>query len=597
MSTSETPIANLTDTDSAEARARRRREKQANLSASEKLKSNSAVIVAVIAGVITSLVKFIAAAITGSSAMFSEGIHSMVDAINDSLLLIGGKLSKRKPDVRRPFGYGPEMYFYSLTVALVIFVLGGGYAIYEGLQNVAAGGHPIENPFINYIVLGIGIVVEGFSLSVAIRTVNKARGDLKIMAYIRESKSPTNITVFLEDTAAVVGMAVALIGNIASTATGNYVIDAWASVIIGLIMASIAIILLKETRSLVIGEGMSADEVADVVFIVESDPDVIKCGRVLSLYLGPEDLLIALDVTFRDDMDEGGVLTAIDRIEGEVMDEYPQANRIFVEPESLNQVYRQRRDRMLAFHDYLKAKEGEERLGTLLKGGRERRERRHEQWRARREERRKTIARAFNQSYGLQEEAAVHDDDVATQPSVRKVFDEIPNIVGDQVTIGMVVDTDVEAVTALREDEASRKTSPALLFENQGDDVAKTIREMYEDIYREKKSLILAVRLKDTGELAGLVELYGLRDYLNKVSIGYRLRERFQDRGIDSEALRLMVGYLYGKTDIEIVTANVRSDDERSAKALADADFIRTSRYIESDWGYDQPVIVDKWFC
>ena len=132
--------------------------------------------------------------------------------------------------------------------ALVIFVLGGGFAMYEGIQNVMAGGSPIENPLINYIVLGIGIVVEGFSLSVAVRTVNEARGDMNIMAYIRESKSPTNITVFLEDTAAVLGMVVALVGNIASTATGNYVIDAWASVIIGAIMAAIAVILLKETH-------------------------------------------------------------------------------------------------------------------------------------------------------------------------------------------------------------------------------------------------------------------------------------------------------------------------------------------------------------
>lgn len=597
MSNTKTANANLTDTDSAEARARRRREKQANLSASEMLKRNSTVIVAVIAGVITSLVKFIAAAITGSSAMFSEGIHSMVDAINDSLLLVGGKLSEKKPDVHRPFGYGPEMYFYSLTVALVIFVLGGGYAIYEGLQSVAAGGHPIESPFINYIVLGIGIVVEGFSLSVAVRTVNKARGDLKIMAYIRESKSPTNITVFLEDAAAVLGMIVALIGNIASTATGYYVIDAWASVIIGVIMASIAVILLKETRSLVIGEGMTTDEVQDVIFIVESDPDVIKCGRVLSLYLGPDELLITLDVTFKEDIDEGGVLTAIDRIEGEIMDEYPQATRIFVEPESLNQVYRQRRDRKLAFQDYIRAKENENRSGTSRQEEQGWREEMREQWMARREERRAKLAQLFNQTYSLQEEDVEGAGDTASQPSVRKVFDIIPNIMGDQVTVGMVVDTDVEAVTALRKDEAAQKTSPAYLFENQGDDVAERIREMYGDIYKEKKSLILAIRLKDTGELAGLVELYGLRDSLRKISVGYRLRESFQDRGIESEALKLMVGYLYGKTDIEIITANVRSDDERSAKALEDADFIRTSRYVESDWGYDKPTIIDKWFC
>ena len=202
------------DTTDAKARARRQREKRANLMATERLRENAAVVVAVGAGAIVSIVKFFAAYLTGSSAMLSEGIHSMVDAINDSLLLVGNKLSKRKPDVEHPFGYGSELYFYSLAVALVIFVLGGGFVIYEGIQNVLAGGHPIENPLVNYVVLVIGIVFEGFSLSVAVRTVNRERGDMRITKYIRESKSPTNITVFLEDTAAVGGMLVALVGNI-----------------------------------------------------------------------------------------------------------------------------------------------------------------------------------------------------------------------------------------------------------------------------------------------------------------------------------------------------------------------------------------------
>ncbi len=342
-------LANVSDFDSPEARARRRREADANLSASEKLRANATVVIAVIAGVTVSTVKFIAAALTGSSAMFSEGIHSMVDAINDSLLLVGEKRSKREPDAKHPFGYGTELYFYSHTVALVIFVLGGGFAMYEGMQGVMEGGTPIANPLINYIVLAIGIAFEGVSLSVAVRTVNKARGDMRIMRYIRESKSPTNITVFLEDSAAVGGMVVALVGNIASVATGNYVIDSWASVIIGAIMAFIALLLLRETYDLVIGEGMTPEEINDVVSLVEKDPATIKCGRVLSLYLAPEELLVTMDVTFRADMDEGEVLQAVDRIESAIIEEYPQTSRIFIEPESLNQVYRQRNDRRLIF--------------------------------------------------------------------------------------------------------------------------------------------------------------------------------------------------------------------------------------------------------
>ena len=593
-------IANLSDTDSAEARARRRREKQANLSASEKLKSNATVVVAVIAGVITSLVKFIAASITGSSAMFSEGIHSMVDAINDSLLLVGNKLSKRPPDVAHPFGYGPEVYFYSHTVALVIFVLGGGFAIYEGIQNVMAGGHPIENPLINYVVLGIGIVVEGFSLSVAVRTVNEARGDMDIMAYIRESKSPTNITVFLEDTAAVLGMGVALVGNILSTATGNYVIDAWASVIIGCIMAFIAVILLKETRSLVIGEGMGVDEVKEVIFLVESDPAVVKCGRVLSLYLGPEDLLMNLDVTFRDDLAEGGVLTAIDRIEEEVMDEFPQATRVFIEPESLNQVYRQRRDRRLAYEAYLADRQLGERVGGRVAERRRRDERIAEGLKERRAARREEVAAAFNRTYFPEPASAATDaagGARAQAPARKKLFSEVPSIEGERVVLNRVVDTDADALRDLIENPLVQRYLPTYLFEKQFDDVREAISQLYGDLFENGESLILAIRDKQTGELAGLAEFYGLRDRLHKVSVGYRLRERFWGRGFATEAARLMVGYLYGETDIEIITASTMVENEASARVLEKADFIRTARGVEEDWGFPEPAIVDKWFC
>ena len=598
----------LNDFSSAEARARRRREKQANRSASEKLKENATVVVAVIAGVITSLVKFIAASITGSSAMFSEGIHSMVDAINDSLLLVGSKLAKRPPDVKHPFGYGPEEYFYSHAVALVIFVLGGGLAIYEGIQSVIAGGHPIENPLINYIVLGIGIAVEGFSLSVAVRTVNEARGDTNIMTYIRASKSPTNITVFLEDSAAVLGMLVALVGNIASTVTGHYVIDAWASVIIGVIMAVIALILLKETRSLVIGEGIDVDEVDEVVYIVESDPAVIKCGRVLSLYLGPEDLLMNIDVTFKEDLGEGGVLTAIDRIEDEVMSEFPQTTRIFIEAESLNLVYRQRRDRKLQYEAYLEEKQREERHGERIREQRERDGVTLEQLRMRRAQRREEISRTYNRTYfprlaaadGTNADAEVDittQDVLQTGAQRKNLFDEIPAIEGERIVLNQVVDTDADDLRDLIENPLVQRYLPAYLFEKQRSDVHETISLLYGDLFANKESLILAIRMKETGELAGLVEFYSYRKSLRKISVGYRLRERFWGQGIATEAARLMVGYLYGETEIEIITASTMIENEASAHVLEKADFLRTARYVEEDWGYPEPTIVDKWFC
>ncbi len=578
----------------AKARAQRQREKRANLMATERLRNNAAVVVAVGAGVIVSIVKFFAAYLTSSSAMLSEGIHSLVDAINDSLLLVGNRLSKRKPDVEHPFGYGSELYFYSLAVALVIFVLGGGFVIYEGIQNVLAGGHRIENSLVNYVVLVIGIVFEGFSLSVAVRTVNKERGDMRIMKYIRESKSPTNITVFLEDTAAVGGMVVALVGNIASQVTGNYIIDAWASVVIGVIMALIAIVLLRETRGLLIGEGLTLEEVKDVVSIVESDPDVVKCGRVLSLYLGPEDLLINLDVTFSDDLAEDGVLMAIDRIEDEVVGEYSQATRIFIEAESLNQVSRQRRDRKRLFETYEREK--------LLAGhpGEWRNfDEREENARTHGAERRAKLA----QDYWRATKAAVDpasEADVAEAPNRRggkKLFDEIPCIESDRIVLDRVVVSDADALQDLTSDPLVQRWLPAYLFERRYDDPIEAIHLLYGELFQNKESLILAIRMRETREFVGLAEFYGLRDSLHKASIGCRLRRCWWGQGIATEATRLMVGYLYAQTDVEITTANTMVDNAASARVLQKADFIRTARYVEEDWGYPEPTVVDKWVC
>ena len=592
--------ANYTDINSAEARARRRREQQANLTASEKLKDNATVVVAVVAGVLTSLVKFVASSITGSSAMLSEGIHSLVDAINDSLLLVGNKMAERPPDAKHPFGYSPEVYFYSHTVALVIFVLGGGFAIYEGFQNVMEGGHPIESPFINYIVLAIGIVIEGVSLRVAVRTVNEARGDTNIMQYIRESKSPTNITVFLEDSAAVLGMLVALLGNIASQITGNYIIDAWASVIIGVIMAFIALVLLRETRGLLIGEGLDVDEVKDIIFIVESDPAVIKCGRVLSLYLGPEDLLINLDVTFRDDLGEGGVLMAIDRIEDEVMGEYPQTTRIFIEVESLNQVYRQRRDRRLIFEAYEEEKLQEDRGIRRKRTRRLRDDQTKEDLEKRQAARRAELAHIHErkqQPSAVAAPAVSEEAPSAVATGRKKLFSEIPRIEGERIVLDRVIASDADALRDLMNDPDVQRYLPTYLFEKQREDVDETIRLLYGDYFANKESLILAIRVKDTGELAGLIELYGLRDRLHKISVGYRMRKSFWGQGFATEAVGLMVGYLYGDTDTEIITASVMLENAASARVLEKCDFIRTARCVEEDWGYPEPTLVDKFFC
>lgn len=299
--------------------------------------SFAAIIAAILANIGIGIIKFIAAAISGSSAMVSEGIHSIVDSGNGLLLLFGMKRAARKPDLEHPFGYSHELYFWTLVVAVMIFALGGGFSIYEGIHNLVSIGPDttMGNPLMSYIVIAASVVLEGFSLSVALRNFNKARGDVPPMKFIREAKDPSLFAVVLEDSAAELGLLVAFCGVFFGHMFNNPSIDAAASVVIGLLLCTVATILLRETKGLLIGEGMHADELREIERIVEADPQVIECGRILTLYLGPDDLLITLDATFtegstRDDIDE-----AIDRIERGIVTLYPQAKRIFIENENL----------------------------------------------------------------------------------------------------------------------------------------------------------------------------------------------------------------------------------------------------------------------
>ncbi|MBP3893379.1 MAG: GNAT family N-acetyltransferase [Atopobiaceae bacterium] len=178
----------------------------------------------------------------------------------------------------------------------------------------------------------------------------------------------------------------------------------------------------------------------------------------------------------------------------------------------------------------------------------------------------------------------------------KKLFSEIPRIEGERIALDRVVATDTDALSDLESNPLVQRYEPTHLFERQFDDASEAIAQMYGNLFSSRESLILANRLKDTGELAGLAEFYGLRDPLHKISIGYRLRECWWGHGLATEAARLMVGYLYGETDIEIITASTMVENEASAHVLEKADFIRTARHAEEDWGFPQPSIVDKWF-
>lgn len=308
-----------------------------------KHESTGSVIAAIAANIAVGVVKLIAAAVSGSSAMVSEGIHSIVDSGNGMLILLGQKKSSRQPDLEHPFGYGHELYFWTLVVAVMIFALGGGLSIYEGISRIReiGPGTVLGDPTVNYIVIVAAMLIEGASLRVALKTFNKARGDVRPLAFIKQAKDPSLFTVVLEDSAAELGLVFALLGILCSHLFNMPVFDGIASVLVGLLLVAVATLLLRETKGLLVGEGMRAPELREVESIVERNPYVIECGRILTLYLGPNDLLLTMDVTFKKECSRDDIMQAIDQIEGQIVRRFPQTTRIFIESESLRFTYEQ----------------------------------------------------------------------------------------------------------------------------------------------------------------------------------------------------------------------------------------------------------------
>ena len=299
--------------------------------------SPKAVIAAVLANIAIGIVKFVAAFLSGSSAMISEGVHSIVDSGNGLLILLGMRRAQRRPDLAHPFGYGQELYFWTLVVAVMIFALGGGVSLYEGISRIheITPETTLGDPKLTYVIIAISAAIEGASFMVALREFNAARGDMSPLRFIKEAKDPSTFTVVLEDGAAEVGLLIAFLGTFLGHALGNPYLDGAASILIGVLLAGVAVVLLRETKGLLIGEGLMADEVREVERIVKSDPLVIECGRVLSLYLGPHDMLLAVDVTFEDGAERDNIDASIDAIESAIVSAFPQTTRIFVEPENL----------------------------------------------------------------------------------------------------------------------------------------------------------------------------------------------------------------------------------------------------------------------
>jgi cation diffusion facilitator family transporter len=294
--------------------------------------TKKAVIAAIIGNAAIAAIKFVAGAMTGSSAMISEGIHSLVDTGNGGLLFHGLRRGARPADTAHPFGHGMELFFWSLIVAVSIFGIGGGLSIYEGIAHIQ---HPstLESPTINYIVLAVAMVFESLSFSVAWRAFRKHKKGRRTFAAIHHGKDPSLFTVLFEDTAALLGLVVAFLGVFFSHLFDSPTIDGAASVVIGVILVSAALYLAHESRSLLVGEAAEPDLVAAIRKIALADPAVTGLGVVLTMHLGPEEVLLNIGVQFKQGLPVEEVHAAIHRIETQICEPYPQVTRIFVEVE------------------------------------------------------------------------------------------------------------------------------------------------------------------------------------------------------------------------------------------------------------------------
>lgn len=285
---------------------------------------------ALAANIIIAITKFIAAAVTGSSAMISEGIHSVVDTANELLLLLGISKSKKPADKKRPFGYGRELYFWSFIVSILIFGVGGGIAFYEGITHLQHP-HIIEDPMWSYIVLAASLIFNLVSFLIALKAFNKNRKD-NVWKTIRKSKDPSNIVILFEDAGDVLGVAVALAGVYFGYRYQNPYYDGIASVIIGIILTAISFLLARESRSLLMGESVDESTVDAVIKISESDEAIEKVFYPLTVYLSPEEIVLVLETVFKNDLTTKQINEAIERIQAEIQSQYPDIKKIFIEP-------------------------------------------------------------------------------------------------------------------------------------------------------------------------------------------------------------------------------------------------------------------------
>jgi cation diffusion facilitator family transporter len=296
--------------------------------------SKTAIYAAIGANLAIAITKFIVAAFTGSSAMLSEGLHSLVDTGNGGLLLLGIRKSQKPADSRHPFGHGKELYFWTLIVAILIFAVGGGVSAYEGILHLLHP-RPMENPRWNYIVLGLAMIFEGTSLVIAYKQFRALQGDKSTLAAIHASKDPTTFTVLFEDSAALLGLLMALLGVFLSHHFRTPVFDGAASIGIGLVLAVVAVLLAYESKGLLVGEGANPEMLESIRRLATADSVVENIQNPLTMYVGPHTVLLTMNVQFRRGLSSSDLVAAVERLEQAIRRAYPDIKHIFVEAASI----------------------------------------------------------------------------------------------------------------------------------------------------------------------------------------------------------------------------------------------------------------------
>lgn len=293
------------------------------------------VIAALLINLAIAACKFVAAFFSRSSAMLAEACHSLADTTNQIFLLIGMRRSARPPDEQHPFGYGPESYFWAFMVALSIFAVGAGFSIREGLHKIEHRHDPdvaLGDPRWAYVVLGVSLLLESYSLTVAMREFRHIRAGRGVRRTLDEARDPTVLTVLFEDIAALVGLLFALAGIMLTRITGDVMWDGLASILVGAALGSVAWMLARDAKSLLIGEGVTPEEDARIRQIVTAQPDVLELVHLRTMHLGPEEVIMAVKVRFRGDLTVRALEDRINEMEAQLRKELPKLRRIYVEP-------------------------------------------------------------------------------------------------------------------------------------------------------------------------------------------------------------------------------------------------------------------------